>query len=94
VDAELVSVLQDIRDHFGNPLLINSGFRCESHNKKIGGAKRSTHLQGRGADFVVAGVSCDDVYCYLVWKYPDVYGIKNYGNWIHLDTRSGGKWRG
>lgn len=94
VDSELVDVLQDVRDHFGKMVVINSGFRCEAHNKAIGGALNSTHLQGRGADFVVAGVTCDDVYAYLLWKYPLQYGIKNYGRWIHLDTRSNAKWRG
>lgn len=93
VDVELVEVLQDIRNHFDKPLSINSGFRCYEHNTKIGGAKKSTHLCGRGADIVVSGVTCDDVYCYLLGKYPHSLGIKNYGNWIHVDTRSG-KWRG
>lgn len=94
VDAELINALQDLRSHFNSPLIVTSGFRCEEHNRTIGGAKNSKHLKGRAADFIVSGVTCDDVYCYLLWKYPDRFGIKNYGGWIHLDTRSNERWRG
>jgi len=32
------------------PFLITSGYRCEEHNTKIGGAKNSAHLSGKAAD--------------------------------------------
>ena len=38
VDSELVQVLQAIRDHFGAPVVITSGYRTAAHNRAVGGA--------------------------------------------------------
>ena len=46
IDAELVETLQKIRDHFGKPITINSGYRCKMHNKNVGGVSNSQHLTG------------------------------------------------
>lgn len=46
----LVDFLDMIREEFGDPIVINSGFRSEEVNKAVGGAPRSLHLQGRAAD--------------------------------------------
>jgi hypothetical protein len=36
---ELLNVLEDVRAHFGAaPITINSGYRCETHNRNVGGA--------------------------------------------------------
>ena len=32
------------------PIIINSGFRCESVNKAVGGVRNSQHLKGQAAD--------------------------------------------
>lgn len=44
------NVLDPLRARFGKPIYVNSGFRCESLNKLIGGAKNSEHLNGCAAD--------------------------------------------
>lgn len=46
----LVSFLDEVREEFGEPIVINSGFRSEIVNRKIGGVRTSLHLQGRAAD--------------------------------------------
>lgn len=61
VDDALVSILQKIREHFGKPLTITSGYRTPAHNKACGGAAYSQHLYGRAADFKIAGVGPDTV---------------------------------
>jgi hypothetical protein len=43
-------VLQPIRDEFGMPITINSGYRCSKLNKAVGGAKNSDHVWGSAAD--------------------------------------------
>ena len=53
VDSELVQVLQAIRDHFGAPVVITSGYRTPAHNAKAGGTRFSQHLYGRAADIRV-----------------------------------------
>ena len=51
VDSELVQCLQKIRNHFGKPVHITSGYRTAAHNAAVGGSKSSQHLLGRAADF-------------------------------------------
>ena len=53
IDDELVVLLQCIREHFGKPVHITSGYRTAEHNAAVGGSKSSQHLLGRAADFYV-----------------------------------------
>lgn len=46
----LVALLDEVREEFGEPIVVNSGFRSDIVNKKVNGAPRSLHLQGRAAD--------------------------------------------
>ena len=50
---ELLVKLENLRDAWGSPLLLTSGFRCSRHNKKVNGAEASLHLRGQAADIVV-----------------------------------------
>lgn len=51
---ELAKNLQVLRDHIKEPVYISgSGYRTPSHNKKVGGAKLSQHLQAKAADISV-----------------------------------------
>lgn len=48
---ELVrNVLDPVRGKFGKPIKVNSGYRCEKHNAKVGGARHSQHMRGQAAD--------------------------------------------
>lgn len=86
VSDELVKVLQQIRDHFGKAITINSAYRTPAYNKKIGGATYSQHLYGTAADIVVSGVSPAEVY-----KYADSIlkagGVGKYPTFTHVDVR-------
>ena len=53
-------VLEPIRQAFGQPIVVNSGYRCRQLNIAVGGAKRSFHLSGRAAD-IVAGLTPDQM---------------------------------
>lgn len=44
IDIELLSVLQLVRDIMQEPFYINSGYRTERWNKRVGGASNSFHL--------------------------------------------------
>ena len=48
----LAAYLDGIREKFGKPILINSGYRCPMLNKAVRGAVRSQHLKGLAADLV------------------------------------------
>lgn len=85
IDLKLVQYLQMIRDHFGKPVTINSAYRCEKHNKNIGGASKSKHLYGQAADIKVHGVAPLKVAQYA--ESIGVKGIGQYSNFVHIDTR-------
>ena len=43
-------VFQPLRDHFGRPIFVSSGYRSPELNVAIGGSKRSQHVEGRALD--------------------------------------------
>lgn len=95
INPELIEVIQDVRDHFGEPVVISSGLRCQKHNKRVGGAQKSQHMLGTAADLRIAKVSPAQVYEYLDKKYPDKYGVGRYNTFTHIDVRQNkARWRG
>ncbi len=50
INHDLVIRLQLARDISKIPYIITSGYRCEKHNKNIGGVKNSTHILGLASD--------------------------------------------
>lgn len=95
VDETLTVVLQCIRERFGKPVTITSGYRTPAHNAAVGGAKSSQHLLGRAADIRVQGVSVEDVAAYAESLMPDWGGVGRYPvkagrptGWVHVDTRA------
>jgi uncharacterized protein YcbK (DUF882 family) len=87
VDYQLILILKDIRLHFGLPMIITSGCRCESHNKAVGGGEKSQHLFGRAADFRISGISPSEIYDYILDKWPNRWGVGVYNGWVHIDSR-------
>ena len=50
------SVLQPVRDHFGKPVMISSGYRSPELCEAIGSSTKSQHARGEAADFEIPGV--------------------------------------
>lgn len=88
-----MAVLQTIRDHFDVPVKIVSGTRCEKHNRKVGGAKKSQHLLGTAADIQVSGISPGEVARFAKSLMKGYGGVKAYATFTHVDTRAN-MWRG
>lgn len=88
IDSALVRLVQEIRDYFGKPVIINSGYRTESYNKKIGGATYSQHLYGKAADIRIAGVSPKEIAKFVETRIPNTGGIGLYPSFVHVDVRS------
>lgn len=77
--------LQAIRDKFGRPVFITSGWRSRRVNNAVGGASRSQHLVGKAADIVVSGMSPREVQRALDGSWSGGLG---YGRtFTHLDIR-------
>ena len=47
-------VLQPLRDKFGAPIIVNSGYRSQQVNKAVGGVPSSQHVKGEAVD-ITAG---------------------------------------
>lgn len=43
-------VLDPLREAWGSPIIVTSGYRCEELNARVGGVKTSYHLRGMAAD--------------------------------------------
>ena len=50
IEALVHNVLDPVRDAYDKSIGVNSGFRCEKHNKAVGGVPCSQHLVGEAAD--------------------------------------------
>ena len=99
LDEELVVLLQCIREHFGKPVHITSGYRTAAHNAAVGGSKSSQHLLGRAADFYVEGVDVATVAAYAetllarpgaasgATRRTQKHPTRKTG-WVHIDTRA------
>ena len=55
IKALVEDILQPLRDAWGGPLFINSGYRCPELNKAVGGVATSQHVKGQACD-----VACTD----------------------------------
>ncbi len=56
MDPDFMAHLQGVRDAFGRPMPITSGYRCPEHNTRISKTGRTgPHTSGRAADIKVSG---------------------------------------
>lgn len=86
VDKKLNEVLEDVRCYFNAPVLINSACRCAIYNKKIGGAKKSQHINGLAADITVLNISPDTVADYVELAHGTC-STGRYDTFTHIDVR-------
>ena len=91
----LAEYLQSIRDASNAPILINSAYRCPSHNKAIGGVSNSQHVLGKASDIVIKGYTPDEVADKLEVMLKDeclfpfhLGGIGRYNTFTHIDIRA------
>lgn len=95
IAPKLVEVLQNIRDHFGKPVTINSAYRTVNKNKACGGATQSQHLYGTAADISIKGVAPADVATYAEKLLSNYGGVGRYSTFTHVDVReTKSRWKG
>lgn len=85
------NVLDPLREAWGRPITVSSGYRCPALNKAVGGVAASQHQKGMAAD-ISAGDREDNAklfylaqklklpYCQLIWEKGDKTGPA----WIHI----------
>ena len=82
--ALCVNILQPLRDRVKRPIIISSGFRSVTVNRRIGGSSSSQHCRGEAADFTVAGMSiADTIKLIRTMGLPVDQIIDEYAQWIH-----------
>jgi zinc D-Ala-D-Ala carboxypeptidase len=94
------NVFQPIRDHFGVPIRISSGYRSKELNTAIGGSLSSQHCKGEAIDidmdgttvtnkqifdFVKANINFDQ----MIWE----FGTDANPDWVHVSYNSDGAQR-
>lgn len=90
----LIQTLQKLRDLAQVPVKVNSGYRCPKHNKEVGGAKNSQHMENLAADIDVEGWDQDRTMAALEYLYVNdrayvgyAYKIGKAERAVHVDVR-------
>jgi len=88
VDPKLLMYLEVLREKVGSPINVHDAYRCEKHNKEVGGEPASQHLTGKAADIDIEGLDAAHIFniCRL---YRIFSGIGLYDWGCHLDVRDG-----
>lgn len=81
------NVLDPLREAYGNPINVNSGFRCPALNKAVGGAKNSEHMTGCAADIDVHSIQGNKQLFDLIQKlnlpFRQLIDESNF-SWVHV----------
>lgn len=96
------NIFQPLRDHFGKPIGVTSGYRSQALNDLIGGASGSQHSKGEALDFdadVFGGLENWQLFEYiknhlefdqLIWE----FGTEEDPAWVHCSYKRDGENRG
>lgn len=88
---ELAANLQVLRDYFGEPIYISSGYRSDTWNDRIGGKGGSKHKYAQAADITMKNhspVAVQNAIEYLIGKgLMKNGGVGKYNGFTHYDVR-------
>lgn len=85
IDPPSMDALQRFRDAVGVPVIINSAYRSESHNKAVGGAPNSFHRKGKAFDIRITS-SLPRALIHEAAKKVGFMGFGDYDTFVHIDT--------
>lgn len=97
--ALAVHILDPARESLQKPIRVNSGYRCKTLNKCVGGANNSQHLTGEAADICTESLQENRKLFDILLNMPFDQLIWERGNsqgpaWIHVSYRRNGNNRG
>jgi zinc D-Ala-D-Ala carboxypeptidase len=91
------NVLQPIRDFYGMPLSVSSGYRSAALCEAIGSSSKSQHTKGQAADFEIFGVANKDLADFVVKNLDYDQCILEFWNenepnsgWVHCSFNASG----
>lgn len=80
-------VLDPLREEFGKPIIVNSGYRSLELNRAIGGAKNSQHTLGQAADIsggsIIENKKLFDLAQQLNLPFDQLIDEKDF-SWVHI----------
>lgn len=101
LDDELVQKLEQLYKALGcSKIIVNSGYRCASHDKNVGGNGSGQHTKGTAADIVCYDRSGKKISSKIVSCAAQDTGFSGIANIdstytaTHVDVRTGVKWYG
>lgn len=96
IEALVDNVLDPLREAWGKPVIVNSGYRCKELNKAVGGAPASQHVKGQAAD-ITAGTRYGNRWLFDHIRnhlpFDQLIDERDY-SWVHVSFRMDGKNRG
>lgn len=96
--ALVANILDPLREAYGRPIVVSSGYRCAKLNRAVGGVARSQHLSGQAADLQSAGKSRSehkklfDLARKLNLPYDQLIDEHDY-KWVHISFNPKGNRR-
>ena len=92
VNEAALDRLQALRDRLGKPLIVRSAYRSPEHNRAVGGAKRSKHMEGTAFDIAMS--NHDPVAFESAAHDAGFLGFGFYSktNFMHIDLGPKRKW--
>jgi hypothetical protein len=94
VDPGLIQIVANIARDMGVTMMIISGYRSPTHNKKVRGAKKSQHMLGKAVDFVIQGQGMTRAQQAQIIELGSKHGgigIGVYNTSCHIDVRKGAR---
>jgi hypothetical protein len=89
------NVLQPIRDYYGMPVSVSSGYRSAKLCEAIGSSSKSQHTKGQAADFEIFGVANKDLADFIIKNLNYDQCILEFWNenepnsgWVHCSYNS------
>ena len=94
LSALVANVLDPLREKYGKPIVVSSGYRCPKLNKAVGGVARSQHTKGEAADIRCVSDSRAEnkrLFDLIVASgLPFDQLIDEYGyDWVHVSFKDG-----
>lgn len=92
LEALIDNVLDPLREAYGKPIYINSGYRCSELNKAVGGVSNSQHMKGQAADIDVHDTEENkklQEYIKDNLEYDQAI-FENNGAWLHVSYKKDG----
>ena len=83
-------VLEPIREHYGLPVVVSSGYRSPAVNKAIGSKSTSQHTKGEAADIEIPGIDNLELYYWIAINADFDQAILEYytgepsSGWVHV----------